>query len=239
MQRNYIQATDLGLARALENVHERARHLLLALDADPGLQHRAQQHVVVGGVLCKLLVHLHRQDAHALVARLDPDHRSRRLALGGGRSTDRVPLLHKLPPGHVRDGDVDQSDVVVLVLLLLLVRVLVEVGRDALDWGQVVELKVLPPEHIVALQLAGGAGVERVVQAQLAEVFLFGWQVLGLDDPQLQHVLHPAAVVLETGEERTRVSAIQRGVFSNTGWFGNENDGTRCSYFVKTNLAFM
>lgn len=218
MQQNYIWGTDLGLAGALENVHERARHLLLVLDANPGLQHRAQQHVVVGGVLCKLLVHLHGQDAHALVASLDPDHRSRRLALGGGRSADRVPLLHKLPPRYGRDGDVDQSDVIVLILLLLLVGVFVEVGRDDLDWGQVVELKVLPPEHVVGLQLAGGAGVERVVQAQLAEVFLLGRQVLGFDDPQLQHVLHPAAVVLETGKKR---GSVQYNVYPSVILFQN------------------
>lgn len=191
-------STNLGFACALQDVDQRARHLLLVLDANPGLEHRAQQHVVVGGVLGELLVHLHGKDVHALVARLDPDHGPGRLAFGRVGRADLVPLLHELPPGDGGHRDVDQSDVVVLVLLLLLVRVLVEVGRDVLDGGQVVELKVLPPEDVVGLELAGGAGVQRVVQAQLAEVFLFGWQVLGLDDPQLQQVFHPATVVLET-----------------------------------------
>lgn len=189
-------STDLSFARALQDVDQRTRHFLLVLDADARFQHRAQQHVVVGGVLCKLLVHLHGQDVHALVTRLDPNHRPRRLAFGRVGRTDRVPLLHELPAHYGRRGDVDQSDVVVLVLLLLLVRVLVEVRRDALDWRQVVELKVLTPEDVVGLELAGGAGVKRVVQAQLAEILLLGRQILGLDDPQLQQVLHPPAVVL-------------------------------------------
>lgn len=177
---------------------QRARHLLLVLDANSRLQHRAQQHVVVGGVLGELLVHLHGQDAHTLVAGFDPNHRPRRLALGRVGRADRVPFLHKLPASHGRHGDVHLSDVVVLIFLLLLVRVFVEVGRDALDGRQVVELKVLPPKDVVGLELAGGTGVERVVQTELAEVLLFGRQVLGLDDPQLQQVLHPPTVVLQT-----------------------------------------
>jgi len=194
--------THLGLAGALQDVDQRARHLLLVLDADAGLQHRAQQHVVVGGVLGELLVHLHGQDAHALVARLDADHGPGGLALGGAGRAHGVPLLHELPPGDGGGGDADQPHVIVLILLLLLVRVLVEVHGDDAHGRQVVELEVLAPEHVVGLQLAGGAGVERVVQAQLAEVLLLGRQVLGLDDPEPQQVLHPPAVVLQEGTTR-------------------------------------
>lgn len=75
-------------------------------------------------------------------------------------------------------------------------------GCDGLDDGQVAELKVLSPEDVVGLELAGGAGVERVVEAELTVVFLFGRQILGFDDPQPQHVLDPSAVVLETEDDR-------------------------------------
>lgn len=194
---NDVTGTHLGLASALQDVHQCTRHLLLVLDTNPGLEHRAQQHVVIGGVFSKLLVHLHGKDVHTLIAGLDSDHRSRCFALRGVGRADWIPLLHKLSPGNGCDGDVDESNVIVLIFLLLLVRVLVQVGRDALDSRQVVELKVLPPKDVVSLELAGGAGVQRVIQTELTEVFLFGWQVLGLDDPQPQQVLNPATVVLQ------------------------------------------
>lgn len=198
-----VVGTNLGFAGALQNVDQCTRHLLLVLDANPRLKHRAQQHVVIGGVLCKLLVHLHGKDVHTLIACFDSNHRPRCLALGGVGRTDWIPLLHKLSPGNRCDGDVDESNVIVLIFLFLFVCVFVEVGRDALDRRQVIELKVLSPEDIVSLEFTGGAGVEGVIQTELAEVFLFGWQVLRLDDPQLQHVLYPATVVLETrGEMR-------------------------------------
>lgn len=136
------------------------RHLLLVLDANPGLQHRAEQHVVVGGVLCKLLVHLHGKDVHTLIACFDPNHRSRCLALGGVGRADLIPLLYELSSSDGRDRDVDKSNVIVFIFLFLLVRVFVEVNHDALDRRQVIELEVLSPEDVVSLEFAGGAGVE-------------------------------------------------------------------------------
>lgn len=59
--------------------------------------------------------------------------------------------------------------------------------------------------------LAGGASVQSVVQAQLAEVLLLWWQVFGFDDPQTQQVLCPATVVLEgarIGKSRDQITAI-------------------------------
>ncbi len=157
---NHHIGTNLGLASALQNVDQCTRHLLLVLDANPGLEHRAQQHVVIGGVLCKLLVHLHGQDAHTLIARFDPNHRPRCFALRGVGRAYLIPLLHKLSSGNSCDGDIDKSDVIVFIFLFLLVCVFVEVGRDALDGRQVIELKVLSPEDVVSLEFAGGAGVE-------------------------------------------------------------------------------
>lgn len=67
--------------------------------------------------------------------------------------------------------------------------------------------------------LAGGASVQSVVQAQLAEVLLLWWQVFGFDDPQTQQVLRPATVVLEgarMGESRDQITAIDLRRNANT-----------------------
>ena len=82
-------------------------------------------------------------------------------------------------------------------LASLLVRLLVEVKAKVADGGQVVELKVLPPEDGVGAGLAGGARVQHVVQAQFTVVALLGWKLAGLDDPQFEHIVHAAAVVLQ------------------------------------------
>lgn len=69
---------------------------------------------------------------------------------------------------------------------------------DVLDRREVIELKVFTPEDVIRLQLAGGAGIEAVVQAELTEVLFLGRKVLSFDDPQLKRILHPPTVVLET-----------------------------------------
>lgn len=194
--------SDLCPPGALQDVDEGAGHLLLVLDADDGLQHRAQHGVVVGDELCELLVLLHGQDGDGLEAGLDPDRRPASFGLAGGRRADRVPLLHKLPSRHARHGDVDQAHVVVLVLLLLLVHVAVDVHGDAVHGGQAGEVEVLAPEQAVVASLAGGSGVEDVVQTKLAEIFLLRRQIFGLDDPQTQQVLSSPTVVLETRTRR-------------------------------------
>lgn len=78
---------------------------------------------------------------------------------------------------------------------------------EVADGGQVVELEVLAPEDGVGARLAGGARVQHVVQAQLAVVALLGRQLARLDDPQLQHVVHPPAVVLQD-DERTEETSV-------------------------------
>lgn len=105
-------------------------------------------------------------------------------------------------------GDVDESHVVVLVLLLLLLLLLgvsVDVHGEAAYGGQVGQQEALAPEGAGAASFAGGARVQHVVQAQLAEVLLLGGQVLGLDDPQPQKMLRPAAVVL--GKKRSSATS--------------------------------
>lgn len=82
----------------------------------------------------------------------------------------RVPLLHQLSAGYRGDGDVDQADIAALVLLPLPVGVFVQVQRDGIDGGEAAEVEVLAPEDVVRLQLAGGPGVQAVVQTQLTEV---------------------------------------------------------------------
>ncbi len=190
--------SDLCPPGALQDVHESAGHLLLVLDADDGLQHRAQHGVVVGDKLGELLVLLHGQDGDGLEAGLDADRRPPSFGLAGGGRADRVPLLHKLPARHARHRDVDQAHVVVLVLLLLLVHVAVDVHGDAVHGRQAGEVEVLAPEQAVVASLAGGSGVQHVVQTQLAEILLLRRQVFGFDDPQSQQVLRPPTVVLET-----------------------------------------
>lgn len=59
--------------------------------------------------------------------------------------------------------------------------------------------------------LAGGASVQSVVQAELAEVLLLWRQVFGFNDPQAQQVLCPATVVLEgarIGKSRDQITAV-------------------------------
>ena len=179
---------------------QRTRHLLFVLHTDHRLQHRTQHGVVIGDKLRKLLVLLHRENGDGLEAGFDPYGGPSSLGLAGGWRANRVPLLHKLPPRHPSDGDVDQSHIVVLIFLLLLVRVPVDVHGDAAHSGQAGELKVLAPEETVRAHLAGGASVEHVVQTELAEVLLLGREVLGLDDPQAEDVLRTPTVVL--GGER-------------------------------------
>ena len=67
------------------------------------------------------------------------------------------------------------------------------------DGRQVVELEVLTPENGVPrgrAGLRGGACIQHVIQAELTVVSLLGGQLPSLYDPQLQYVVHPAAVVL-------------------------------------------
>ena len=190
--------TYLHLARALQDMHQGRRHLLLGLGAEDGLEGGAEPQVVVGDVLGELLVHLHGQDGDGLVARLDADHGPGALAALRVGRRHRVPLLHELPAGHGGGGQAHQAQVAAAFLLLLLVGLAVQVDGDRAQRRQVVELEVLAPEDVVGLQLARGARVQHVVQAQLAQVLLLGRQVLGLDHPQLQNVLHAPAVVLHT-----------------------------------------
>lgn len=68
---NMLGLLYLCLPRALEDVHQCKRHLLFTLHAQQRLQNSTQCSVVVGNVLRKLLVQLHREDVHCLVARLD------------------------------------------------------------------------------------------------------------------------------------------------------------------------
>ena len=85
-----------------------------------------------------------------------------------------------------------------LYLASFFVRFLVEVQAKATNGRQIVELKMLAPEDGVRAGLAGGARVQHVVQTQLAVVAFLSWEVPRLDDPQLEHIVHPSAVVLET-----------------------------------------
>lgn len=118
---------------ALQDVHQSAGHLLFVLDADDRLQHRAEQHVVVGGVLCKLFVELHGQDVHALVAGLDADHRTSCFPFTWIGLANRVPFLDQLPACDGHHWNAHQPHIVVLVLFLLLVRVSIQMDGDVLD----------------------------------------------------------------------------------------------------------
>lgn len=91
-------------------------YFLLAFDTQQRLQDSTQRPVVVGDILCKFFVQLHWQDAHGLVARLEPqrgiDDFTPSYTASFGQDTglnDRVPLLYKLPTGDAGYGDADQS----------------------------------------------------------------------------------------------------------------------------------
>lgn len=83
-----------------------------------------------------------------------------------------------------------------MYLASFLVRLFVKVKAEVADSWQVVELKVLTPEDSIGSGLAGGAGVKHVIQAQFTIITLFGWELTGLDDPQLQNVVDASTVVL-------------------------------------------
>lgn len=61
---------------------------------------------------------------------------------------------------------------------------------------------MLAPKHSVSARLAGGPGVQHVIQTKFAVVALLGWKLAGLNDPELQHIVHPSTVVLREGEDR-------------------------------------
>lgn len=102
-------------------MHQSAGHLLFVLDADDRLQHRAEQHVVVGDVLGKLFVKLHGQDVHALVPGLDADHGTRCFPFTWIGLANWVPFLDQLPARDIHSWNAHQPHVVVLVFFLLLV----------------------------------------------------------------------------------------------------------------------
>lgn len=134
----------------------------------------------------------------------------------------RVPLLNKLPPSDAGDGDADKAKVCAFFLrwqlkhratifwyfdffhfvtgtylASLFVCFFVEVQTKATDGRQIVKFKMLAPEHGVCPGFAGGAGVQHVIQTQLAIVTFLRWEVSCLNDPQLEHIIHPPAVILE------------------------------------------
>lgn len=56
---------------------------------------------------------------------------------------------------------------------------------------------MLAPENGVGAGLAGGACVQHVVQTQLTIIAFLSWKVSRFDDPQLEDIIHPSAVILE------------------------------------------
>ena len=74
---------------------------------------------------------------------------------------------------------------------------LVQVQTKATNGRQIVELKMLSPEDGVCPGFAGGACIQHVIQTQLAVVTFLRRQVSSFDDPQLEHIFHTPAVVLE------------------------------------------
>lgn len=67
----------------------------------------------------------------------------------------------------------------------------------ATNGRQIVEFKMLAPEDGVGPGFAGGACVQHVIQTQLTIVAFLRWKVSSFDDPQLEHIVHSSAVVLE------------------------------------------
>lgn len=80
---------------------------------------------------------------------------------------------------------------------------------QAADGREVVELEVFAPEHRVRPRFAGGSRVQHVVQTQLAVVALLRREVAGLDDPQLEHIINTAAVILQKTQSNTHNEQIK------------------------------
>lgn len=74
---------------------------------------------------------------------------------------------------------------------------LVQVQTKATNGRQIVELKMLSPEDGVCPGFAGGACIQHVIQTQLTIVTFLRREVSSFDDPQLEHIVHTPAVVLE------------------------------------------
>lgn len=67
----------------------------------------------------------------------------------------------------------------------------------ATNCGQIVKLKMLAPENGVGPGFAGGACIQHVIKTKLTIVALLSRKVSSLNDPQLEHIVHPSAVVLK------------------------------------------
>lgn len=146
----------LGSASTLKNVYQSAGHFLFVPDTDYWLQYRTQHSVIVSNKFCKLFVLLHGQNGDGLVSRFDTDRRSSALPFVRCGSADGVPLFRKLAASHTADGNVDQTNIIVLVLFLLLLNILVDVDSDAVYGWEARKLKVLAPEDIVSFCFACG-----------------------------------------------------------------------------------
>lgn len=77
------------------------------------------------------------------------------------------------------------------------VSFLVEVQTKATNGRQIVKFKMLAPEDCVGPGFAGGSCVQHVIQTQLTIVAFLSWEVSRFNDPQLEHIVHPSAVVLK------------------------------------------
>lgn len=126
---------------------------------------------------------LHGQDGDSLKTGFNPNGRATRFALIGSRGTDGVPLLHKLASRHAGSGNVDESNIVILVFLLLLLHIFIDVNRDAMEKWKAIKFKMFPPEKIVCFGLAGCTSEEGIIKAQFTEIFLFRGKVLGFNNP--------------------------------------------------------
>lgn len=123
-------------------MHQGERHLLFALHAQQRLQDCTQCSVVVGDVLRKLLVQLHREDVHCLVAGLDAQRGVDDLgapdtaALIQDTGLDhRVPLLHKLPARDAGDGDADKAQICAFLLITKIHKILLSFHNEGdLKW---------------------------------------------------------------------------------------------------------
>lgn len=82
-------------------------------------------------------------------------------------------------------------------LASLFICLFVKVQTKATNGWQIVKLKMFSPEDRVGAGFAGGARVQHVVQTKLAVVAFLSWKISSLNYPQLEHILHPPAVVLK------------------------------------------
>lgn len=194
-----IQRDDLreelgGHPLMMHQQHHRLPDVLLRFHANHRLEVLADLLVVLLQIRLERRVDLDRQHVDALEAALDAQCRNWLLARAFAQTVvlvrhDRIPILGECAAGDFMDRDLHRSHQRMLVALLFLLALAENVHVDDVDLGDVGEVEVLAPEQQIRFQLHRCAAVERLVEADFAEIFLLWRQRFRFVDPHLERVV--------------------------------------------------